>query len=155
MSYFITAALGSATPGLFTISHRSHSYLFLMKKRSTSINFYRFSYSSTILHGNSCCKVIQITSDSNIILKPFYSERVKIYSRGVKLKSDGQIYLWFPFLLLLSLFSSFPPCKFICSFQRSCDREEFTQMSQVRFLLLGLIMHLFLTFVLFVFYMSS
>ncbi len=154
MSYFITADLGSATPGLFTISHRSRLYPFLMKKRSTSINFYRFSYSSTILRGNSCCKVIQITSASNIILKPFYSERVKIYSSGFKLKSDRQIYLWYPFLLLLSLFSYFPPCKLICWFQRSCDREEFTQMSQVRFLLLGLIMHLFLTFSC-SFYMSS
>lgn len=146
MSYFITAALGSATPGLFTISHRSRSYPFLMKKRSTSINFYRFSYTSTIPSRNSCCKVIQITSTSNIILKPFYSERMKIYSSGVKLKSAGLIYLWFPFLLLLSVFLSFPLCKFICSFQQSHDREEFTQTRQVRFLLLGLIVHLFLHF---------
>lgn len=138
MSYFITAALGSATPCLFTISHRSRSYPFLMKKRSTSINFYRFSYTSTIPCGNSCCKVIQITSASNIILKPFYFERLKIYSSGVKMKSAGQIYLWFPFLLLLSVFSSFPSCKFICSFQTFMRYIVFTQMRQVRFLLLGL-----------------
>lgn len=115
----------------FTISHRSRSYPFLMKKRSTSINFYRFSYTSTIPCGNSCCKVIQITSASNIILKPFYFERLKIYSSGVKLKSAGQINLWFPFLLLLSVFSSFPPSSSVHSNSHAIDRVHTDEAGEI------------------------